>query len=113
MALLFQFLVGHALSDFVLQQQTMAISKSRHAEIHKTAVKGFPDWYYWLGSHALIHGGAVFLISGSLLLGLIETVVHFIIDFCKCEQWIGLHLDQSLHILCKLAYVYVIYRGWV
>lgn len=113
MALFFQFLVGHAMGDYVLQRDIMAKSKSRHAQIYKTASSSFPGWFYWLFSHALVHGGAVFIISGSLLLGLIETVLHAIIDFSKCEHWINLHVDQALHILCKLVYVYVIYQGWV
>jgi len=113
MTLFFQFLVGHALGDYVFQRDIMAKAKSRHTEIHQTSGAGFPAWYYWLLAHALVHGGAVFLISGSALLGAIETVLHMIIDFCKCEHWIGLHLDQLLHILCKVIYVYVIYQGWV
>lgn len=113
MTLFFQFLVGHALGDYVFQRDIMATSKSRHAEIYETAGPGFPAWYYWLVSHALVHGGAVLLISGSLLLGVIETVLHAIIDFCKCEHWISINVDQILHILCKVAYVYVIYQGWV
>lgn len=113
MTLFFQFLVGHALGDYVFQRDIMAKSKSRHATVFKTAGPGFPGWYYWLASHALVHGGAVFIISGSILLGVVETVLHFLIDFCKCEHWINLHVDQILHILCKLAYVYIIYQGWV
>ena len=113
MTLFFQFLVGHALGDYVFQRDIMATSKSRHSKIYKTASAGFPGWYYWLVSHALVHGGVVFLISGSALLGFIETVLHAIIDFSKCEHWIGINTDQALHILCKVAYVYVIYQGWV
>lgn len=113
MALFFQFLVGHALGDYVFQRDIMATSKCRKAKIYTTAGPGFPAWYYWLGSHALVHGGAVFLISGSVLLGLIETVLHAVIDFSKCEHWISIHTDQVLHILCKVIYVFVIYQGWV
>ena len=113
MTLFFQFLVGHALGDFAFQREIMAKSKSRHAQIYKTAPPNFPGWYYWLFSHALVHGGFVFLISGSALLGVVETVLHTIIDFSKCEHWINLHVDQALHMLCKLAYIYIIYQGWV
>ena len=113
MTLFFQFLVGHALGDYVFQRDIMAKSKSRHAEIFKSVSTGFPAWYYWLISHALVHGGIVFLITGSALLGAIETVLHTIIDYCKCEHWINLNVDQALHILCKLAYIYIIYQGWV
>lgn len=112
-ALFFQFLVGHALGDYVFQRDIMAKAKSRHAAIFATASPGFPDWYYWLSAHALVHGGLVFLISGSYVLGIIETGLHFIIDFIKCEHWISLHVDQLLHVLCKAAYVFVIYKGYV
>ncbi len=108
MALLFQLIVGHALSDFALQRQVMAIAKSRHADIHNTSGKGFPPWYYWLLAHALIHGGAVYLVTGSAVLGAIETLLHSIIDFSKCENWINFHQDQALHLICKLAYCYFI-----
>ena len=113
MTLFFQFMVGHALGDYVFQRDIMAKSKRRNADIFQSAGPGFPAWYYWLISHALVHGGIVFLIAGSTVLGLIETVLHTIIDFCKCEHWINLHVDQALHILCKLAYIYIIYQGWV
>jgi hypothetical protein len=113
MALFFQLLVGHVLGDFVFQRSIMATSKSRHAEIHQTAGPRFPAWWYWLGSHAFVHGGAVFIVTGSLALGLAETVLHFAIDFGKCEHWYGIHVDQLLHILCKLAYVYLLTAGWV
>lgn len=111
-SLFFQFLVGHALGDYVFQRDIMATSKSRHAKIYESASPGFPGWYYWLGSHALVHGGLVFLISGNWVLGVIETVLHFIIDYSKCEHWISLNVDQLLHILCKVAYVYAIYKGY-
>ncbi len=81
------------------------LERASHAEIYATAGPGFPRWYYWLISHALVHGGAVFLISGSTLLGVIETVLHTIIDYSKCEHWIGINTDQALHILCKAVYV--------
>jgi len=113
MTLIFQFLVGHALGDYVFQRDIMARAKCRHAEIHKTAGKNFPGWYYWLLAHALVHGGTVFLISGNLVLGVVETFLHTMIDFCKCEHWFSIHVDQSLHILCKLVYVWLIYQGWV
>lgn len=106
MSLFFQLLVGHVFGDYVFQRQVMATSKSRHAEIFKNAGPRFPPWYYWLVSHALVHGGIVFFLTGSLLFGVIETVLHTLIDLAKCEHKIGVHTDQGLHILCKLGYVY-------
>ena len=110
--LFFQFLVGHALGDYVFQRDIMATAKCRHAKIHTTAGSGFPGWYYWLGAHALVHGGLIFLITGNWVLGAIETTLHFVIDYIKCEHWISLNIDQLLHVLCKIGYVFVIYMGY-
>ena len=107
--LFFQFLVMHAALDFMLQPNIMATAKSRHCELHVNSNSEFPAWYYWLGAHSLGHGGAVYLISGNLWLGLIETTLHGLIDYFKCEHKITLLQDQSLHVLCKAAYcVYLI-----
>jgi len=104
---LFQLLVAHAVSDFVLQHEAMGTGKNRHNVIHNRADKHFPAWYYWLTSHALVHGGAVYLITGSFVLGIIETALHWIIDYSKCEGWVNFHQDQALHFGCKAAYAYL------
>lgn len=106
--LFFQLLVGHALADFVLQSEAMGKGKNRNSDIHHNKGSSFPSWYYWLGAHSLVHGGMVYLITGSLLFGLIETASHCLIDFSKCEGKIGLHTDQALHIGFKLAYVFAL-----
>jgi hypothetical protein len=113
MELLFKFIIGHALADFVLQGDTMALFKNRNYHSPEGLEKrpGFPPWYYWLTSHTLIHGGVVFLISGSWVLGLVETSLHWLIDFAKCERWINFHQDQALHIACKLVYLPLIGYG--
>lgn len=108
MALFFQLLIGHALADFVLQSDTMARAKDRHSDLAKTRSENFPAWYYWLAAHALVHGGAVYLFTGSALLGLVEVVVHAAIDCAKCERWIGFHQDQALHVLCKVGYCFFV-----
>ena len=102
--LFFKMLIGHAVCDFALQSDAMGGGKNRHKKITQTKSLQFPGWYYWMTAHALIHGGAVYLITANLVLGLIETVLHWIIDFCKCEGWIGVGQDQTLHILCKIGY---------
>jgi hypothetical protein len=35
----------------------------------------------------------------------VEFVLHWWIDFAKCEKWTNFHQDQGLHLLSKLAYV--------
>lgn len=90
---------AHALCDFALQDWTMVQQKNRIAHDHK---KG--HWLYWLTAHSLIHGLAVTLILGPLW-GLAETIAHAVIDHQKCEGRTNLHVDQALHVACKLAWV--------
>ena len=106
--LFFQLLAGHALADFVLQSEAMGRGKNRHSDIHSSKNANFPRWYYWLGSHALVHGGIVYLITQSLPLVLCETFTHSLIDFAKCEGKIGFHTDQMLHLLIKVGYIFIL-----
>jgi hypothetical protein len=46
----------------------------------------------------------VFLITGNVLLGLIETLSHWIVDFLKCEGRLSLHQDQAIHVAFKIIY---------
>ena len=102
---LFQFLVGHAAADFVFQPQAMGKGKDRNSDIHRQKdVVDFPPWYIWLTAHSLVHGGAVFLVTGNAILGAAEVLLHWIIDFAKCERWLSFGQDQALHIACKVAY---------
>ena len=105
MELLFLFLVGHAVCDFVLQGEVMGTNKSRRKNSCAAHGPGFPPWYYWLSAHALTHGGAVFLIAGSWSLGALETVLHAGIDHLKCEERLSFNQDQALHLACKLVYL--------
>jgi hypothetical protein len=103
--LLFQFLVGHAVCDFILQGEVVGCGKSRRKNLRAEHGPEFPPWYVWLVAHALTHGGAVYLISGLWMLGVLETLLHSVIDHLKCEQRISFHLDQLLHIACKIPYI--------
>lgn len=101
---LFMLLFGHALADFVLQPEAMGYGKNRNDKIHDKKNSLFPVWWYWLTAHALVHGGVVYLVSNSLILGLVETALHWLTDFSKCENWISVHQDQGIHIGSKVAY---------
>ena len=103
--LAFQLLVAHAVLDFVLQPDVMAAAKNPQSKLHADGNREFPAWYYWMGSHSLGHGGAVYLITGSLWLGLIEVVLHALIDYSKCSKRTSLAQDQALHLLCKVGYI--------
>lgn len=101
---IFLLLAAHALCDFPLQGDAVAVNKNRHA---KTTLQQHVPYYYWLVSHALVHGGAVAVITGIPVLGILETISHLIIDFSKCEKWINIHTDQLLHVLCKLLWAII------
>ncbi|MCB0278571.1 MAG: DUF3307 domain-containing protein [Calditrichaeota bacterium] len=108
MELFFKLVIGHVIADYALQNDTMAVHKNRNSksELFKTA--GFPAWYYWLTAHSIIHGAAVYLVTGSMIFALVEIFLHWLIDFGKCDGSYGIHVDQTLHILCKAGYVYFI-----
>lgn len=108
MLLFFQMLVGHAFMDFPMQSGPIAVEKCRHS---KSELQKQVPWYYWLTAHALLHGGAVYYITGLLGFGLLETVCHWIIDFAKCEGWTNIHIDQALHVACKVLWVVLILNG--
>jgi len=102
--LLWWMVVGHALADFVLQSSAMAMGKNRR----HLGKPGEPPWYYWLTAHALVHGGVIGLITGSVPLSLAETAAHWLIDFGKCEDFYGFNTDQLFHLLCKLAWISIL-----
>lgn len=102
MLLFLKLIFSHFLCDFVLQNDTMAVNKNRNAN---TALQKSVPYYYWLLAHSIMHGGFAFFFTGSIFIGVAETLLHYIIDFGKCEGKYSIHTDQILHILCKLAWV--------
>lgn len=97
--MLFKLLAAHALADYPLQGDFLSKAKNRTAPIH-----GVP-WYQALGAHAMIHGGAVALVTGSQRLGIAEAVVHAITDDLKCRGKLSFNQDQAIHLACKLLWV--------
>lgn len=106
MILLFQLLICHALCDYPLQGDFIGKFKS-----HKIAspVTGTTIWWHLLTAHALIHSGAVWLVTESLAFASAELVAHWLIDFAKSHGITNFHIDQLLHVLCKVIYVLCIY----
>lgn len=109
---MFWLLLGHALGDFALQSDWMVRSKSPSA-VQPSSSSKRPGliWIHVLSAHALIHGGAVALITGSVWLGLAEFVAHWWIDYGKSNRLYGFHTDQFLHLGFKLlwAVYYVLF----
>ncbi|NNM75076.1 DUF3307 domain-containing protein [Enterovirga aerilata] len=97
-------LVGHALADYPLQGDWLSKAKNHTLSL----VPGEAIWPGALACHAAIHGGAVGLATGSVVLGAAEAIMHAGIDYAKCAGRISYNLDQSLHIACKLVWVSVL-----
>lgn len=93
--------VGHFIADYPLQGDFLARAKNR-----TSPVPGVP-WQQALGAHAAIHGGVVWLITGLWWLGVIELVLHALIDDEKCRGRISFNHDQALHLLCKAVWVLI------
>lgn len=99
--LLFGLFVGHAVCDVALHSKELSRLKRRRFS---------PScWWYFLWGHSLMHGGAAYVVTGNVYLGILETVCHFIIDLLKCEGKFGMFTDQFLHFMCKFLWVYYIY----
>ncbi len=116
--MLFFLLAGHALMDFALQTDPMAVCKCRRAN---HPLQQSVPWFYWLTAHALLHGAAVGVIiqwatgnwNWTVLFAVAETVVHWFIDLGKCEKLYTIHIDQALHVLCKFLWWGLITGGVV
>ena len=91
-------LVLHVIADYPLQGDFLSKAKNR-----TTPLPGVP-WYQALGAHALIHAGAVWLVTGSLTLGCLELIAHALIDDTKCAGRITFNMDQLAHVVCKCVW---------
>ena len=108
----------HALADFSLQTQPMAIGKNRHneaaskknwVEVLGREPKAYKKcWFYWLSAHALIQGGLIFLVFGNIWIAIIEIIAHFTLDFIKCEGITNPHIDQACHLIFRIGYSIVL-----
>jgi hypothetical protein len=92
-------IVAHVVCDYPLQGDFLAKAKNRAAPL-----PGVP-WWQALGAHAAIHGGGVWLVTGSIWLGLAETVAHAVIDDRKCSGRLTFNQDQALHVALKVLWV--------
>ncbi|MBB27151.1 MAG: hypothetical protein CMO39_04995 [Verrucomicrobiaceae bacterium] len=104
----FALLIAHALFDYPLQGDFLSRNKNRHYKDENNNVKGL--WIHCLTSHSILHAGSVWLITGSFIIGIMEFVLHWIIDFLKCEGITNFHIDQFLHVLCRILYVIILWK---
>ena len=86
------------------------LNKIKYFEFHEKRLpngqKFVNCWFYWMSAHALIQGGLIMLIFPEFwYLGLIEVIIHFIIDFMKCQNKLNPHQDQLLHFVFRIMYL--------
>lgn len=103
--MLFLLVAAHALCDYPLQGDFLARAKDRNTDIGKML------WPHALFAHAMIHGGAVLLITGLLPLAIAEACIHAVTDWQKCEKRISANTDQAVHLLCKIVWATIAALG--
>jgi len=113
--LFFLLVFGHCIADTSLQTDSMARGKSRHNPIDPNKVpkgqKPMKLWYMHLSHHSMVHGGIVYLLTGSFLFFYLEIISHWIIDFFKCESKYSPIEDQLLHLSMKSLYIVLLTQG--
>ena len=102
-----KLIMAHALADFSLQTAAMGTFKNRYYHFTED-MKHVPTWQYWMTAHALINVLLVWVVTGVCWLGLVETILHWLIDYIKCENLISAHKDQLLHLFTKIGYLFFI-----
>lgn len=101
-------LVAHAFTDYVWQPEEMGRRKQPHVLGDPT----YGPWWWTMTAHALVNGGGVAVVTQDPLLGMAETVVHFLTDWWKCvasqhPTYIGedirriAWIDQGIHLASK------------
>lgn len=107
--ILFRLIMAHAVADFALQTDAMSKGKNRNKkpDYIPEGQKPMACWPYWLSAHALIAGLGVYWATGILSFGILETILHWGLDFAKCENYYSPHIDQLLHFACRAGYCFV------
>jgi hypothetical protein len=109
--LAFGLVALHFAIDFPLQGDTVAKQKSPVAGNGRDEkLNAAVPWYYWLTAHAVMQGGGVLLLTGSVTFALIETAAHWLIDERKCRGTFNMHVDQALHLACKAVYLFLVWQ---
>lgn len=115
--MIFKLFAGHFISDFPLQDPHMARTKNRHNKPEPGDIppgqKITPIWYYSLTAHAFVHGAATYVATWNIYVALYQGLAHWIIDFLKCENVFGPHLDQRLHYVVLLVIWALVFGGYV
>jgi len=107
---LFLLIMGHAVADFGLQSEAMAIGKNFRRRVDPNLIPPGQTydpfvWVMYLTAHALIHGAAVYMVTGLVWAAAVEVVTHWLIHLGKCNNLYGPKYDQILHVVMKIMLV--------
>jgi hypothetical protein len=106
--LFFALVIGHSVADFPLQGEFLAIGKNRRILMRLKDPTRPPEmWVFCMAAHCLVHAGSVWLISGSVVWGVVELVLHWGLDVAKCNGRTNFAFDQMAHVACKAVSVIV------
>jgi hypothetical protein len=94
---LFLLCAMHFLADFPLQGPYLSETKNPWG-------KNNSHWPISLFAHVTIQGFGVFIVTNSLILALLEMILHTYIDLVKCRGSISFSVDQASHLVCKVAW---------
>jgi hypothetical protein len=112
--LLVIFQLKHLVADYIFQTKYM-LGKFKDT-----------SWVLPLSAHALVHGSITFAIIASyigifngVLIGLIDFIIHFVIDRLKViasrkvtidkpKFWIALGVDQMCHHLTHYSFIFIV-----
>lgn len=112
MEMFLKLLLGHAIMDYWAQSDSLAKMKNHKRDSSQFCPPGQKPqavWPYALTAHAMMHGAAVWYITGSVWLFFAETISHWLIDFGKCDNKYGMHFDQAAHIVCKVMWLIILW----
>lgn len=111
----FVLCLGHFVADYPLQSDFIAKGKNRFRPVDPASIPPgqtpMTVWPWVLTAHAATHGAAVYLILGSPALAMAELLSHWLIDYGKCANRYGIHLDQAAHLVCKLLWAVIFVIG--
>lgn len=103
LSILIYLLGAHFLCDFPWQGEFL--SKGKHYKNNPYAT--WMPWYCCMIAHVVIHGAAVQFITGSVVLAVVEMMLHFVTDIGKNAGWVSGRTDQVLHVCVKVTYAAV------
>ena len=95
----------HALTDYALQPEWMGSHKRPHQP--QDLDKHLEPWWWSMGAHGLLNGLGVWVITQSVLLGVLETAVHFLLDTAKAQGDLTMQQDQYGHWASKVGWAWL------